>query len=101
MREYLIRTCAPAVFVVVEVEAPTRALWAAHGVPELRRLDAWIEAAPPRERALAAVLAGLDGDRQRRWPRTLAHEPGGVAEAMVELLCRHVDGAPEEVLRAT
>jgi hypothetical protein len=83
VREHLIRTAAPSVFVVVEVEAPTRIVSAAP-------LAAWVASRPNLAHGLGVLLLDHvfgDEDRVERWRRQLAAEPG-IAHAVVELLLR-------------
>jgi hypothetical protein len=86
MRELLLRHHAPMVVLAFEVEAPTRIIVAADGVPELRRIAEWIEASPTRARSVADAVG--DERRAAAWSRSLSRERGGVAAAMVELLMR-------------
>jgi hypothetical protein len=90
VREHLIRTAAPSVFVVVEVEAPTRIVSAAPSRPELLALAAWVASRPNLAHGLGVLLLDHvfgDEDRVERWRRQLAAEPG-IAHAVVELLLR-------------
>jgi hypothetical protein len=97
VRERLVRLAAPAVIVVLEVEGPTRIVAAADGEPERRALLRWVESSPARGQVLAAALldGALEDERRDAWTRALAHESGGVAALVVDLLCGDGSAADE------
>lgn len=90
MNELLLRTGAPALIVVLEVEGVTRLLSTANGLADEERLAAWLGASPGREQAVAWALLDRDesggAERQERWSATLAADSGGLVAAAQELL---------------
>lgn len=92
MKELLLRTSAPALVVVFEVEGVTRLVSTAQGAADADRLETWLDASPARARAAACALRDRDRSggpqRQREWAAALAAEPGGVVAAAQELLAK-------------
>jgi hypothetical protein len=64
----------PAVLVIVEVEGPTRVLWAAETDADRDRLHSWILADYERRGLVEAALDASDQERGRAWSAALAHD---------------------------
>ena len=90
MRELILRHAAPCAVCVFELEAPVRVLLVADGDGERRRLLSWLT---DSELETVNDAAG-DAQRARVWSRTLAAEPGGVCDRLLDLLLasRREDG---------
>ena len=90
MRELLIRTAAPAIVVVLEREGPPRLLSTAETTAEGEELARWVEDSDRRTEVVEAALRLRDdeGGRERgaAWAEELRRFPGGVVEAVEELL---------------
>jgi hypothetical protein len=88
--EHLVRLAAPAVLVVVEVEAPTRITSTATTRAEWDRLAAWIEQSRERDEAVRWALLDRDlrggVERGDEWRRSLRGDPGGVVAGIEQLL---------------
>jgi hypothetical protein len=92
MREHLIRVQGPAVAIVIEAEAPSRVIPFTGGNGDHLRLWSWVNNHPHLDTALMAALLDetADPERVEAWRRSLASDPGGVTEAMIELLDRAI-----------
>lgn len=93
MTEYLLRTAAPALIIVVEKEGPSRLFTTHTGEADLAALRGWIEQSEERRALVAMALldsAATGGPgRGLAWVLALAAEnPGivGVVERLLERL---------------